>query len=549
MHQTLLRVLPGILTKWTTVSCVTIVDPYLSILSWFFKFMVLIYLFVLLILNKQYLLVEEPGGYPVIWFEAGDLVKVQNEGTPYCEEGARASYDYLYPGAAGYWDDKDIACQDADFSEMTAKTAKDGFVVTFLKEEHKKKEVCGSGDACSQITGLAGARAATNTNVNSACTCGKLQDYFATGSEAILLYIQHTFATSAKMSYATGSSTDVATSGDSKTIKTCVRKMPLSDVCTSDELPENKWSTCCLREFAVGETMSMTVGDWVAAAGISLDSRAEGKLDTDRETGLYPYRRTAGLRLIFNMRYYGRVDQAETVRCEIEVGYADGWLSHGIDNVMVDVQGKISKEYYSTYRRGISFNFIASGKVKRFDFMLMVNALVSGVVFLGFVDTVVGLVAFNLHPRRSVFKKAKQVELDYNRIMGQFGAQIALACHAYKQWDQSGKTLADGGHQEGELCAQELSEVYKPYFDADEALKLSECVIREATVGQGDARSGVLKAKQMMDLLGSGLVSRKDLMANAEKLHGRALRLTLKEAAKVQDIEQDSPNAPQAWSA
>jgi len=169
--------------------------------------------------------------------------------------------------------------------------------------------------------------------------------------------------------------------------------------------------------------------------------------------------------------------------------------------------------------------------------MLMVNTVVSGLVFLGFVDTVVGLVAFNLHPRKSVFKKAKQVELDYNRSMGQFGAQIALACHAFKQWDKdsgfdkkSGEELVDGV-QEGALCEQELSEVYKPYFDADVALKLAECVIREATIGKDNAHQGVLKARQMMDLLGSGLVSYDDLMNNAEQLRER----TLKATAKVQD--------------
>jgi len=167
-----------------------------------------------------------------------------------------------------------------------------------------------------------------------------LQDYFAIGSESIKLYVQHTFATSAKMGYKSGSSTELEKTDEAKTIKTCIKKMPLSAECQMEGLPDSKWSTCCLRQFDVGKTMSMTVGEWVDAAGISLDSRAEGKLDTDRVTGLYPYRRTAGLRLIFNMRYYGRVDQAETVRCEIEVGYADGWLSHGIDNVMVDVQGK-----------------------------------------------------------------------------------------------------------------------------------------------------------------------------------------------------------------
>jgi len=158
-------------------------------------------------------------------------------------------------------------------------------------------------------------------------------------------------------------------------------------------------------EFEPGETTSLTVKQWLDAAGVSLDERLESGVDLDEVTGHYPFRRFTGQKLRVMFRYYGD-ENDEEVKCEIRIWKQDGWNSLGSEELRVKYDSTDSNEYYDFYKRGIRFEFITQGRTSVFDFQMVLNRLVAGLVSHGCVNVIVGIVAFYLLPERQSYKSA-----------------------------------------------------------------------------------------------------------------------------------------------
>lgn len=97
------------------------------------RFLVLVYILFNVFFSGGYKWSEKPDATPTFWFGSGDLYKAQNYNWGgYCNN---ANYDYNFKDGESYWNDLDIQCRAMHYAEVLRKTASDGFVMTFMKEE------------------------------------------------------------------------------------------------------------------------------------------------------------------------------------------------------------------------------------------------------------------------------------------------------------------------------------------------------------------------------------------------------------------------------
>jgi len=239
--------------------------------------------------------------------------------------------------------------------------------------------------------------------------------------------------------------------------------------------------------------------------GVEPDKRYEQGEDATQ----YPMRRVTGNKLRLIMKYYGDVDDDETFHCDIDVEHEDSWTSLGSKVIRVSYDGMGDTEYYDQWRRGLAFTFEPTGVVTKLDVWAIVNTIVSGLVFLSFVDTVVGFFAFFIVPHADLNSKACVEELRYSTALARFGINVALACHSFKTWNKG-----DSNGSEPTISKDELAAVYSDCFDLETANKFAEVVIEQAV---GDPNATELKCTHLVNLMSTGLVSTDRLKRFAEE--------------------------------
>ncbi|CAE8604493.1 unnamed protein product [Polarella glacialis] len=512
--------LPSFLSTWQTPQVLAIQDARLGVLGVVLQVITLLYVVINLFVAKSYNFQATPGGFPTWWFEAGKLAETQAAGATYCTD---PKYHWNYTATEGYWNERDINCKIADYTDMVQVAASDLMAFTYVKEEHRRNGPCSSSetDACLVLP-VSGLRDVTNIvtpqGTSATCKCGKQQDYFLLGVEDIVLALQHTFTTGASTQYVSGSSNLAAKeSKTARAIMTCLRKPEGSAAakCKASPLKEQDWGDCCIQEFTPGQTLMLTIGEWVAAAGISLDDRLKGQVEASPTDGQFPFRRITGVKLHFMMRYYGQAggavgDGDETFKCEISISKKDGWTSAGAKNTYVSFNGNDDAEYYvERSRRGIRFEFFAEGAVEQFDYQSLINTIVAGMVFLGLTEVLVGFVAFYLLPEKDFYNKAKTRQMNYGRELARFGLDAAIACEAFKNWN-GGR----GAEKDESISKAELASVYKSGgFDAEMSNQFAKVVVEECSK---DGESSI-SCSELIDLMSTDLVSIERLQKHADK--------------------------------
>ncbi|CAK0867372.1 unnamed protein product [Prorocentrum cordatum] len=207
------------------------------------------------------------------------------------------------------------------------------------------------------------------------------------------------------------------------------------------------------------------------------------------------------------MKYFGD-HQDDRFQCVIDVEHEDSWTSLGSKVIRVSYAGMGDSEFYDMYRRGLAFTFEPTGVITKFDWLALINTIVSGLVFLALVDNVVGVFAFYIVRHSDIYSKACVEELQYSHLLAKFGINVALACQNFKAWNK-----ADSG-KEASISKDELAAVYSDCFDTDTAMKFAEVVIEQAV---GDPNATELKYSHLVGLMSTGLVTTDRLKKFAEQ--------------------------------
>jgi hypothetical protein len=167
------------------------------------------------------------------------------------------------------------------------------------------------------------------------------------------------------------------------------------------------------RIFRAGEPISLTLGEWLATTGTSLE-RANDLASTDldgREGAIsgeprLPVYRMTGMVVTVLISYSNgppTLEAQPTVFANItSEKQLLPWAGPGSERVhIVYPSGPVGAqtfEYVDRYGQGVVFDFHASGKVYKFDFSFFLNTLITGIVLLGVAGTITNFIAFNLLP-------------------------------------------------------------------------------------------------------------------------------------------------------
>ena len=447
-------------------------DWRLAILYYFLLAGVVAYVVTSLVSGKSYIMTEVPTGVASAWGLGGDdfyeLQKNATEGTGICGDVNKYAFNY----SANYVYDN-MKCGFFTAAEMisklpsgnviffathvtqtlasryTATATTTGDVTTYTCEDATIKANFGGTDATQVIEGR--------------CTHSKEYNYIIPGMEGSKMAFDHSYDTTSEQFSGTKP-------------KTYLRKKD-SD---KDE-----------HVFEPGESVSLTMKEWLELAGVDLDkpfdeqpgnfegtleglkgSGSDGSMDNSTD---YPHPRLSGVRLNILVRYFNYdlhkdVHSAmgdDTVYAIVTVSPILGWFSKGQDITYraeptdlsdpIDASdGKPEGYFQDMYKYGILFDIQQNGLIGQLDPVFIILTLTSGLVLLGVAGTVVNLVAkFGLGELSKNYKLFIQEECDIELEAARFTAQSIVASRAFKVADKDG---------EGQLDFTELKAVVSACF-------------------------------------------------------------------------------------
>ena len=255
-------------------------------------------------------------------------------------------------------------------------------------------------------------------------------------------------------------------------------------------------------EFAPGQSVQLTMKQWLELAGVDLDKpfdqqpgnfegtlegltgggadysgrgtiwRHGGYLGTGtalNSTGKYPYPRLSGVRLNILVRYFN-YDLHKKVHTEmgdddvyaiVTVSPVLGWFSKGQEITYrsnptdltdpIDAADGASEGYYQDmYKYGILFDIQQTGLVGALDPVFIILTLTSGLVLLGVAGTIVNLLAkFGLGDLSKTYKSFIQEECDIQLEAARYTAQSIVASRAFKVADKDGEGQLDFAELKG----------------------------------------------------------------------------------------------------
>jgi hypothetical protein len=243
-------------------------------------------------------------------------------------------------------------------------------------------------------------------------------------------------------------------------------------------------------EFAPGQSVQLTMKQWLELAGVDLDKpfdqqpgNFEGTLEgltgggadysgtgtALNSAGKYPYPRLSGVRLNILVRYFN-YDLHKKVHTEmgdddvyaiVTVSPVLGWFSKGqeityrsnptdLTDPIDAADGAPDGYYQDMYKYGILFDIQQTGLVGELDPVFIILTLTSGLVLLGVAGTIVNLLAkFGLGDLSKTYKSFIQEECDIQLEAARYTAQSIVASRAFKVADKDGEGQLDFAELKG----------------------------------------------------------------------------------------------------
>ena len=444
-------------------------DWRLALLYYFLLAGVVAYVVTSLVSGKSYIMTEVPTGVASAWGLGGDdFYELQKNATKNETEGGNGFCDDLNKYTFIYndeWVYDNMKCGFFTAVEMISKLPS-GNVIFFathvdyrLTARYTATRNATGHYTCPEATIKANFGGTDATQViEGRCTHSKRYNYIIPGMEGSKMEFDHSYDTTSEQFSGTKP-------------KTYVRKKD-SD---KDE-----------HVFEPGESVELTMNEWLDLAGVDLDKpfdeqpgNFEGTLKGLNGTGAditdYPLPRLSGVRLNILVRYFNYdlhkdVHSAmgdDTVYAIVTVSPILGWFSTGHDITYraeptdltdpIDASdGKPEGYFQDMYKYGILFDIQQTGLIGQLDPVFIILTLTSGLVLLGVAGTVVNLVAkFGLGELSKNYKLFIQEECDIELEAARFTAQSIVASRAFKVADKDG---------EGQLDFTELKAVVTACF-------------------------------------------------------------------------------------
>jgi len=446
-------------------------DWRLALLYYALLGLVTAYVVTSLVNGKSYIMTEVPTGVASAWGSGGEeFSKLQKEWSDgdQCTEAGRKKYMFNYSASYVY---NNVNCGYFNAAEMISKLPS-GNVMFFATHAHQSlaaryKATTTDGGltyTCPDAAMESIFGEAAQQVVEGRCTHLKENNYIIPGMEGSTMSFDHSYDT---------------TSGEYSGTKpkTYVQKKD-SDV--------NEY------EFAPGQSVQLTMKQWLELAGVDLDKpfdqqpgNFEGTLEgltgggADysgtgtqlNSAGKYPYPRLSGVRLNILVRYFN-YDLHKKVHTEIDIYDDDvyaivtvspvlGWFSKGqeityrsnptdLTDPIDAADGAPDGYFQDMYKYGILFDIQQTGLVGVLDPVFVILTLTSGLVLLGVAGTIVNLLAkFGLGDLSKTYKSFIQEECDIQLEAARYTAQSIVASRAFKVADKDGEGQLDFAELKG----------------------------------------------------------------------------------------------------
>lgn len=263
------------------------------------------------------------------------------------------------------------------------------------------------------------------TQMGTQCMCTSKSTVYPTGIDELLLSFSHSYSTTTAVGMLEGSSA-VTGEGSLDTI--------LVDVGGSQ-----------IQVFPSGETISMSVKNWLAVAKVDLDQDNYAVKSFDIDDGSVPKMRTTGVTVYINLDYTNRRQGASNPDFVTSVEryvYATmsvradktQWASLGAQTDYLQYPtGSIGRQSYHKivrYTQVVSFRFRGMGQVYALDWLYLLNALLSGVVLLGVAKTITSIIAKWLYYDRTICKMIRNKAME-RLAVGTHLAELGVKAAAY----------------------------------------------------------------------------------------------------------------------
>ena len=195
----------------------------------------------------------------------------------------------------------------------------------------------------------------------------------------------------------------------------------------------------------------------------------------------------------------------------------------------------INETYTDRYARGIKVEFYAQGTTTKWNWQVIINTIVAGLVLLNFVPDIVLKIAFTCFGAKSeAFQAAVEKEFCFHTELAKFAANCAIITTMFKQWDAAGDSprasrgaaftprgsVAAGNDdayaEDGQVSIEELQMVFEGPFSKAEARQFAEIIIREGSLDGDDT----LSPREMIGIMSDELVSIDTLIRKSAKYVG-----------------------------
>lgn len=443
---------------------------------------------------------------------------------------------------AFYYDDyfiyQNISCAFPDPMEVATKVGtRDMFISTHTQETKLYRTPVDANGECAPNVTVDGVQFGDNVNYAGYCRYSNVQSLLQIGSIETDLTFSHSYYGELVNKRAMSPKTYVRRSGE-----------------TSNR-----------RTFNGGESVSMTVSEWLEIAGIDIDKPyneqpvvAENGYSVSTaltgqgwSTGKWPRPMLAGARIGLHFRYYNwgldagaDMSKGSTVYCILEVSPQLDWTSRGYDPQYTTKTAKDPPMTYyegvhpevsrtgivvDNYRYGLHFSVEHSGIIGALNWALIVRILINAIVLLGVVQTVVSVIAQHVMGQEAYFYKRNIVRrIDWARDYAKYAIELLVARQAYISLDPN----MDENIDQAEL-AEILDSVVGDKLDKKQIWELAGFVISETD----HERDGAVSSAEFADSFTADALSTDNFarMLKRQQMKMEWLR-------QKTGIDQSSPN-------
>ena len=498
-------------------------DWRLALLYYALLGLVTAYVVTSLVNGKSYIMTEVPTGVASAWGSGEEefyrLQKEWDATSEQCTNTAAGSDSgtgkYMFNYSASYVYNN-LNCGYFNADEMISKLPS-GNVMFFATHAHQKlraryKATTTDGGltyTCPDAAMESIFGEAAQQVVEGRCTHLKENNYIIPGMEGSTMAFDHSYDTTSEMYSGTKPKTYV----QKKDYVNEVRVLGLNEY-----------------EFAPGESVQLTMKQWLELAGVDLDKpfdqqpgNFEGTLEgltgggADysgtgtqlNSAGKYPYPRLSGVRLNILVRYFN-YDLHKKVHTEmgdddvyaiVTVSPVLGWFSKGqeityrsnptdLTDPIDAADGAPDGYYQDMYKYGILFDIQQTGLVGELDPVFIILTLTSGLVLLGVAGTIVNLLAkFGLGDLSKTYKSFIQEECDIQLEAARYTAQSIVASRAFKVADKDGEGQLNFAELKGVVTScfsdqfastQSKSKLQKEIFSDEEIHSMTLFLMRAA---------------------------------------------------------------------